>query len=53
MISLAFFLFNFPGHSKIHSESFPGGAVVMNPPASAGDVGLSSGPGRSHMLRGN
>ena len=28
---------------------FPGGAVVKNPPANAGDTGLSPGPGRSHM----
>ena len=28
---------------------FPGGAVVENPPASAGDTGSSPGPGRSHM----
>ena len=27
---------------------FPGGAVVMNPPANAGDSGSSPGPGRSH-----
>ena len=32
---------------------FPGGAVVKNPPANAGDTGSSSGPGRSHMLRSN
>ena len=32
---------------------FPGGAVVGNPPASAGDMGLSPGPGRSHMLWSN
>ena len=32
---------------------FPGGAVVKNPPASAGDTGSSPGPGRSHMLRSN
>ena len=32
---------------------FPGGAVVKNPPASAGDTGLSPGPGRSHMARSN
>ena len=32
---------------------FPGGAVVNNPPAKAGDMGLSPGPGRSHMLRCN
>ena len=30
---------------------FPGGTVVKNPPANAGDTGLSPGPGRSHMLR--
>ena len=28
---------------------FPGGAVVSNPPANAGDTGLGPGPGRSHM----
>ena len=28
---------------------FPGGSVVKNPPANAGDMGLSPGPGRSHM----
>ena len=28
---------------------FPGGSVVKNPPASAGDAGSSPGPGRSHM----
>ena len=32
---------------------FPGGAVVKNPPANAGDVGSSAGPGRSHMPRSN
>ena len=32
---------------------FPGGAVVKNPPANAGDTGLSSGPERSHMPRSN
>ena len=30
-------------------EGFPGGAVVKNLPASAGDTGSSPGPGRSHM----
>ena len=30
-------------------EGFPGGAVVKNPPANAGDMGLSPAPGRSHM----
>ena len=28
---------------------FPGGAVVKNLPANAGDTGSSPGPGRSHM----
>ena len=28
---------------------FPGGTVVKNPPAKAGDMGSSPGPGRSHM----
>ena len=32
---------------------FPGGTVVGNPPANAGDMGLSPGPGGSHMPRGN
>ena len=30
-------------------EDFPGGAVVRNPPANAGDTGSSPGPGKSHM----
>ena len=29
----------------------PGGAVVKNTPANAGDAHSSPGPGRSHMLR--
>ena len=32
---------------------FPAGAVVKNPPANAGDAGLSPGPGRSHMPQSN
>ena len=28
-------------------QGFPGGSVVKNPPASAGDAGLIPGPGRS------
>ena len=32
---------------------FPGGAVVKNLPANAGDTGLSPSPGRSHMLWSN
>ena len=30
--------------------NFPGGSVVKNPPANAGDTGLIPGPGRSYML---
>ena len=34
-------------------KDFPGGTVVKNPPANAGDTGSSPGPGRSHMPRSN
>ena len=34
---------------KLHFWDVPGGAVVKNPPANAGDTGSSPGPGRSHM----
>ena len=39
--------------SKYHSPGFPGGAVVENPPANAGDTGSSPGLGGSHMPRSN
>ena len=32
---------------------FPGGAVVKNLPANAGDMGLSPGLRRSHILQSN
>ena len=35
------------------SRGFPGGAVVENLPANAGDTGSSPGLGRSHMPRSN
>ena len=35
------------------SRDFPGGAVVKNPPAKAGDTGSIPGPGRSHSLQSN
>ena len=38
---------------KLNGRDFPGGAVVKNPPANAGDTGSSPGPGRSHMPRSN
>ena len=34
-------------------RGFPGGTVVRNPPANAGDTGSCPGPGRPHMLRSN
>ena len=34
-------------------RDFPGGTVVKNLPANAGDTGSSPGPGRSHMPRSN
>ena len=39
--------------SKGYDRGFPGGAVIENLPANAGDTGSSPGPGRSHMLRSN
>ena len=39
-------------YTKINS-GFPGGAVVENLPADAGDTGSSPGLGRSHMPRSN
>ena len=38
---------------KNPSLGFPGGAVVENLPANAGDTGSSPGLGRSHMPRSN
>ena len=36
---------------KSNGQGFPGGAVVENLPANAGDTGSSPGLGRSHMPR--
>ena len=41
------------GIKDMDMEGFPGGAVVENLPANAGDTGSSPGLGRSHMLRSN
>ena len=38
---------------KTQLEGFPGGAVVKNMPANAGDVGLSPRPRRSHVPQSN
>ena len=39
--------------SRVKVRDFPGGTVVGDPPANAGDMGSSPGPGRSHMLQSN
>ena len=44
---------NLGGSQRLRVEGFPGGSVVNNPPASAGDTGSIPGPGRSHMPRSN
>ena len=36
-------------NSKCHKSDFPGGSVVKNLPANAGDTDPTSGLGRSHM----
>ena len=38
---------------KTIKRDFPGGTVVKNPPANAGDTGSIPGPGRSYMLQSN
>ena len=51
----------YTGHSVCYTPvwilktnvGFPGGVVVENLPANAGDTGLSPGLGRSHMPRSN
>ena len=45
-------IFSYESKDYRHRD-FPGGAVVENPPASAGDTGSTPGPGRSHMPRSN
>ena len=40
-------------HLKGYLRDFPGGSVVKNLPANAGDTCSSPGPGRSHVPRGN
>ena len=36
---------------KMDNHDFPGGPVVKNLPANAGDMGLMPGVGRYHMLQ--
>ena len=40
-------------NKNMADRDFPGGTVVKNPPAKAGDTGLSPGPGRSHRPHSN
>ena len=42
-----------PDSIKLLEGDFPGGTVVKNLPANAGDTGLSPGQGRSHMPQSN
>ena len=36
-------------HEQANMEGYPGGSVVKNPPANAGDTGPTPSLGRSHM----
>ena len=38
---------------RVEVRDFPGGPVVKNPPASAGDTGWIPGLERHHMLQSN
>ena len=40
-------------NSNVSGTYFPGGTVVKNLPATAGDTGSSPGPRRSRMARSN
>ena len=40
-------------YEKGQKRGFPGGAVIRNPPANAGDTGSIPGPGGSYMPRSN
>ena len=40
-------------NNKKTNKDSPGGAVVKNLPANAGDTGSGPGPGRSYMLQSN
>ena len=37
--------------NMVYILGIPGGSVVKNPPANAGDLGSMPGLGRSHMLQ--
>ena len=42
-----------PDAIKKQFLDFPGGPLLKNPPANAGDVGLIPAPGGSHMPQSN
>ena len=42
-------VFVYRNGDKEQARGFPGGTVVENLPANAGDTGSNPGPGRSHM----
>ena len=46
-------LWRFLKKLRIALTDFPGGTMVKNLPANAGDMGSSPGPGRFHMPRSN
>ena len=37
-------------HEKIYKQGLPGGSVMKNPPANAGDMDASPDQGRPHIL---
>ena len=45
------FVYSGKSVTRFEFQGFPGGAVVENLPANAGDTGSSPGLGRSHMPR--
>ena len=50
-LKVRFFLKSIFVYIKTKDPGFPGGTVVENLPANAGDMGSSPGPGGSHMPR--
>ena len=41
------------GYFRVYAEGFPGGSVLKNLPANAGDTGSILASERSHMLQSN
>ena len=53
ILQLSSFSLFYPSYKIIAFWGFPGGPVVENLPANAGDTGSSPDPRRSHMPRSN